>query len=79
VNPVDWMDGHGVRPMCLPADELRRALINSPTDVDPRGLTIEGAQIEGGLDLDQMTIPFPVAFSACKFTRPVSSVDAQLR
>jgi hypothetical protein len=79
LNPVDWMDGRHIRPACLPARDLRRALVYPPTNVDPVGLTIEGAQITGELNLDQATIPFPVTFSACKFAKPVSAVDARLR
>lgn len=79
LNGPDWMGSEGARPAHLPADELRRVLASPPSGVDPKGLTIEGALITGELDLAQLAVAFPVTFSACRFEKPISAVDARLR
>lgn len=79
LNHLEWMGGRRIRPGRLPSIELRKALICPPTTVEPRGLTIEGAQISGRLDLDYTTIPFPITFSDCRFTDPISATEAELR
>lgn len=79
LNKSNWMDALPNRPASIPASEIRRILVSPPEDVDPRGLTIQGAQITGELDLDHAVIGFPVSFIACRFTKPISAVDARLR
>lgn len=79
LNSLDWMDRRQARPARLPAGELRRVLANPPSCVDPRGLTIEGAQITGELDLAELAVAFPVAFTACRFEKPISAQEARFR
>lgn len=47
-------------------------------EVDPRGLTIEGARITGELDLSGMEIAFPLRFTDCVFDAPVNLGGADL-
>ncbi|MFF0245486.1 hypothetical protein ACWEU6_13160 [Streptosporangium sandarakinum] len=47
-------------------------------EIDPRGLTVEGARITGDLDLSGMEVPFPLRFTGCTFDRPVDLDGADL-
>ncbi|WP_336213880.1 hypothetical protein [Nonomuraea sp. LPB2021202275-12-8] len=55
-------------------DLCRRGL----DDIDPRGLTVEAARIDGDLDLSGMQVPFPLRFVDCAFERPVNLDGAEL-
>ncbi|NUW31628.1 hypothetical protein HTZ77_09335 [Nonomuraea sp. SMC257] len=57
---------------------LRELFRRDPQDVDPRGLTLEGARVEGGLDLRGMQVPFPLRFVDCAFDRPLDLDGAEL-
>ena len=47
--------------------------------VDPKGLQVAGARIEGDLDLTSISIPFGLILSRCRLTGPITLQDANLR
>ncbi|GAA2304597.1 oxidoreductase [Nonomuraea roseoviolacea subsp. roseoviolacea] len=57
---------------------LRELFRRDPQDLDPRGLTLEGVRVEGGLDLRGMQVPFPLRFVGCAFDRPLDLDGAEL-
>jgi hypothetical protein len=58
------------------ASSLRKALIDPRGDVDPRGLTLTGAIVEGDLDLSFVSIPYPLTLSRCLVIGSVTLVGA---
>ena len=46
--------------------------------IDPYGLRIEGAEIKGNLNLDSVTIPFPLVLKRCSFG-DIILIDAETR
>lgn len=57
---------------------LRELCRRSPADLDPRGLAIEGARIEGDLDLSGMQVPFPLRFVNCAFDHALNLEGAEM-
>lgn len=49
------------------------------TPLDPRGLTITGARVEGEFVLDWQTITIPLRFQGCVFTQVISLVGSTIR
>lgn len=80
--PTDAAGFHGpAHARLLPADALRDALIalsREPGRCDPRGLRIEGADIQGRLNLDHLDLPFPLWFTRCQFQAGASLQGAKL-
>ncbi|GII57588.1 oxidoreductase [Planotetraspora thailandica] len=64
--------------LVVPARLVRELCRGGREEVDPRGLTIEGARIDGDLDLSGMQVPFPLRFIRCSFDRPVNLDGADL-
>jgi len=47
--------------------------------VSHRGIWIQGARIDGVLDLRDATVPFPLLFIGCRFVQVINVQDARLR
>ncbi|NUL83444.1 MAG: hypothetical protein HUU60_12100 [Armatimonadetes bacterium] len=47
--------------------------------IDPAGVRIEGAVFKEMLDLANLSIPFPLCLTKCKFRKPVILTDAEFR
>lgn len=64
----------------LPADVLRSVLCDRELhkQADPRGLTVRGAVITGVVDLDHVTIPYPLALTDCQFSAHLRLRQASL-
>jgi hypothetical protein len=58
-------DGDG---RCVPADLIREFCRRRAGEVDPRGIRLRGAVVDGVLDLAGFEVPFPLRFAACTFT-----------
>ncbi|QDO89944.1 hypothetical protein FNH13_17750 [Ornithinimicrobium ciconiae] len=54
----------------IPAESIRRVLLDPDLVVDPRGLRIHGAVIAGVLDLARVTIRFPLCITYSHFESP---------
>ena len=54
--------------------ELERACV----EVDPRGIRLRNAVVDGVLDLAGIEIPFPLRFAACEFTDAPVLLGAQM-
>lgn len=61
-----WAPDRDVR-----AQLVRWLCVHAAEAVDPRGIFIHGARIEGDLDLSFTTIPFPLIFQQCRILRPL--------
>lgn len=59
-SDTPWPDTHHI-----PADAIRAALLNPPTNPDPTGLRIKGAWIDGKLDLNDATLTTALALHQC--------------
>lgn len=55
-----------------------RALCREPARIDPFGLRLAGARIEGALDLSAIEVQFPLAFSNCTFDEPVDLTGSRV-
>ncbi len=55
----------------VPAQAIRRFLLQIGSDADPHGFLLKGAAIEGKLDLSSTSLPFPIAFESCSFSDPL--------
>lgn len=62
----------------IPAHELRAVLIHPPAEVDPRGLTVIGARVNGRLDLDNATIRFPITLGLCEIPWGITADTSHL-
>lgn len=62
---LDCADGGSRRP--VPADLLRRVCRTTGDAVDPRGVRLRNAAIEGTLDLAGIELQVPLRFEACEF------------
>ena len=51
----------------LPADAIRKLLLEPGLTVDPQGLRIRGALVTGILDFDHSTLPCRLVFTHCRF------------
>ena len=58
-------DGAGRR---VPADLIRECCRRRAGEVDPRGIRLRNAEIDGVLDLAGIEVPFPLRFAGCTFT-----------
>jgi hypothetical protein len=58
---------------------LRDVCLGRRASVDPRGLRICGATIDGSLDLSSCTVPFPLSFEATAFAAAPTFESARLR
>ena len=58
-------DGDGRR---VPADLIREFCRHRAGEVDPRGIRLRNAEIDGVLDLAGFEVPFPLRFARCAFT-----------
>ena len=47
--------------------------------IDPKGLSIHGARVDGELDLRMITIPFPLFLVRCALREPVNLEFAEVR
>ncbi|WP_248966231.1 hypothetical protein [Sphaerisporangium perillae] len=66
------------RDLIVEADALRRLCHRYRDKVDPRGVTLRHATIDGGLDLSGMAVPFPLRFLDCAFSDPLVVDGADL-
>ena len=65
----------------LPAEILRDILLwasRNPSEVDPQGLRIRGANVTGRMDLSYTTIPCPVVLTNCRLADGISIENTTL-
>jgi hypothetical protein len=60
-----------LRWLCVDRDAIQH--------IDPRGLSIHGARIDGTLDLRMVTIPFPLFLERCAIREPMKLGFAEVR
>ncbi|TCO32405.1 hypothetical protein EV652_10411 [Kribbella steppae] len=65
--------------LTISADEVRASVIGRTGPADPKGLTIQGAVIEGVLDLSGAVVDFPLRFACCRFVNDVVAEQSRLR
>lgn len=56
----------------LPAELLRRVLVDQTFSSDPRGLQLRWVTVTGRLNLDHVAIPFPLEITDSEFQDPVT-------
>lgn len=66
-EPIEPSDGE-----TIPAQALRQFIIHAQQGIDPRGLEIVGAQIDGEFDLSHVVFPMPLLIRGCLIEGPVS-------
>lgn len=64
--------------LVIPADELRALIVSKAKSVDPKGLTIRGAVIDGPLNLSGAAVGFPLTFVSCRFADDLDLGHARL-
>lgn len=69
-------DGSTRRPVA--AGLLRRCCHRLKDQIDPRGIRLQNAAIEGTLDLAGLDVRFPLRFEGCEFDSPPMIEGAQL-
>jgi hypothetical protein len=57
---------------------IRRCCLELKDQIDPRGLRLNNAIIDGSLDMSGMTVPFPLRFDGCEFDSAPLVEGAQL-
>jgi len=56
------------REHAIPSSAIRQVILAPPRDLDPHGLRIHGALVQGVLDLQHAVVPFVVTFERCEIT-----------
>ncbi|GLY54737.1 hypothetical protein [Lentzea sp. NBRC 102530] len=62
----------------VPADLIRDLLLGRHGDLDPAGVRLEGARIQGVLNLDRVKTSAGLAFSNCTIQKPIEARYASL-
>ena len=73
---LECSDGSARRP--VDAGLLRRCCHRLKDQIDPRGIRLQNAAIEGTLDLAGLDVRFPLRFEGCEFDSPPMIEGAQL-
>jgi hypothetical protein len=70
-GPERTIHAEVLRWLCVDRDAIRH--------VDPKGVFIQGARIDGTLDLQNVTVPFPLFLVRCAIREPVKLAGAEVR
>ena len=62
----------------VPAELIRELLLGRHGELDPHGVRVSGARIEGALDLTRVKASAGLTFTGCTITEPVAALYASL-